>query len=189
MATVKLQNLVAAVVLIAGIAVLVAPSPALAQALDVRVEHGWARPAIAGGNGAAYLVITNAGDQPVTLIGASSDVARFVEIHETYVIEPAHAHEGDEHAHHHDDHEAGHHDDHAHDHGTTGALTAVGMRKVDGIRIEAGASVSFAPGGYHVMLIDLVEGLAWGREFEVVLHFEGGHSVSTIIEVGSEPAH
>lgn len=186
MVTAKLASRrVAALVWFAAVTMVLAPAHALAQSFDVRVEWGWARPAIAGGNGAAYLVVTNAGVEPVTLIGASSDVARFVEIHETYVIEDAHAHE-EGHSEGRDDHGAGHHDASSHDHGTPAA--AVGMRKVDQIRIAPGASVAFEPGGYHVMLIDLVQGLAWGQEFELVLHFEGGYSVATPIQVGSEPA-
>lgn len=147
-----------------------APALVLAESFDVRVEQGWARPAIAHGNGAAYFVITNAGDEPVALIGAEGKVARFIEIHETYVIDPAPAHDEDE---------------HGHDHG---AGTMLGMRKVDRIEIAPGAAVAFEPGGYHVMLIDLVEALAWGQEFELVLHFEGGHAVTATIQVGSEPS-
>lgn len=163
-----------------------APALVLAESFDVRVEQGWARPAIAHGNGAAYFVITNAGDEPVALIGAEGMVARFIEIHETYVIDPAHAHDEDEHGHDHHDHgHHEHHHDHGHDHG---AGTMLGMRKVDRIEIAPGAAVAFEPGGYHVMLIDLVEALAWGQEFELVLHFEGGHAVTATIQVGSEPS-
>lgn len=55
----------------------------------VRVEEAWARRAPAmggkgGANGAVYAVLANPGRQPDALVGAASDVARAVEIHETY---------------------------------------------------------------------------------------------------------
>ena len=53
----------------------------------VTVERAWARPALQGGNGAVYLTIVNHGDAPVTLIGASADVAQAVEVHETTLVE------------------------------------------------------------------------------------------------------
>jgi periplasmic copper chaperone A len=47
------------------------------------VEDAWARPGAEGDNSAAYMEITNEGDDDIVLTGASSDVARTVEIHES----------------------------------------------------------------------------------------------------------
>lgn len=187
------RTVAAAGAFVMALVLTVAPSFALAQSIDIQIDQGWARPAIAGGNGAAYLIITNAGDTPASLIGASSSVANFVEVHETYVIDPADAHadHGDGHGHdHHHDHAHDHHHDHGHEHHHDhhSAGTMLGMRKVDRLEIAPGQVVAFEPGGYHVMLIDLVDGLAWGEEFEVTLHFDGGYSVSATIQVGSEPS-
>lgn len=63
----------------------------------IQVQNAWARPAMMGmgqGHGmshgggsestsAAYFVIVNGGDQPDALIGAASEVAERVELHET----------------------------------------------------------------------------------------------------------
>jgi copper(I)-binding protein len=49
---------------------------------ELQVNDGWARPALAGGNGGVFFVI----DNPVTadmLLSASSDVADVVEMHKT----------------------------------------------------------------------------------------------------------
>jgi copper(I)-binding protein len=40
----------------------------------------------------------------------------------------------------------------------------------EGIEVPAGGSVSFAPGGLHVMLLDLKAPLAAGGVFTVTLH-------------------
>ncbi len=43
----------------------------------------WARPAATGGNAAVYLSLVNKGDASDALVGASSDAAETVNIHET----------------------------------------------------------------------------------------------------------
>jgi periplasmic copper chaperone A len=47
------------------------------------IEDQWARPGAEGDNTAAYMVIRNDGDEDFALIGASSDVGRMVEVHES----------------------------------------------------------------------------------------------------------
>lgn len=159
-----------------------ASEPLLANSVAVEVEDAWARPAIAQGNGAAYFVMRNVGDQPVTLVGASSTVAKYTEIHETYVIDSDHSH-GD----HEDDHSHHHHHDHGHDHHGA-ASQMLGMRKIDALPLAPGEELSFEPGGYHVMLIELQQALSWGESFEMILHFEEDYSLSVPVSVGSGPA-
>ena len=48
------------------------------------------------------------------------------------------------------------------------------MREVDHLELPAGTTVELKPGGYHVMLIDLVEPLEEGKEIELRLVFEDG---------------
>ena len=48
---------------------------------DMMVENFWARSAMKGGNGAAYLLLKNSTNEDDALVGASSDVAEAVEIH------------------------------------------------------------------------------------------------------------
>jgi hypothetical protein len=59
------------------------------------------------------------------------------------------------------------------------------MRPVEGgVKIEAGASVKFAPGGMHIMLIDLKQPLRVGTEFPLTMHFE--HAGITTVRVRIE---
>jgi periplasmic copper chaperone A len=51
----------------------------------MELDAPWSRPASAGGNGAGYLKITNNGTDADVLVGASSDVADRVEVHETSI--------------------------------------------------------------------------------------------------------
>ncbi len=53
------------------------------DAADPVFDDVWARPGAAGDNAAAYMNITNEGDEDAILTGASSDVARMVEVHES----------------------------------------------------------------------------------------------------------
>ena len=60
------------------------PFPSLAaQGTGVVVEQPWARAALQGGNGGAFLTLRNTGTAPDRLLSASSPLARTTEIHET----------------------------------------------------------------------------------------------------------
>lgn len=48
------------------------------------------------------------------------------------------------------------------------------MRKVDSVPIPAGATVSFQPGGRHVMLYDMNPGVKPGRILSLLLTFSDG---------------
>lgn len=50
----------------------------------IHIEGTWARPASEGRMSAAYFLITNYEEEPDTLLSVQSDVARLVEIHESY---------------------------------------------------------------------------------------------------------
>lgn len=64
-------------------AALLFPIAARAQVPPVKVEHVWSRAAMAGHTGVVYLTVTATGS-PDSLTGASSPVAKQVELHETY---------------------------------------------------------------------------------------------------------
>lgn len=156
----------------------------------VTVERAWARPAIQGGNGAVYFVLANHGKDPVTLIGASSDVAEFVEIHETVLIDgdhddhhAAHDHDAHGHADHHADH---HHHDHHGDHAGPGTFA---MFHLDKLEIPGESHAEFKPTGLHVMLINLKRTLAWGESFPITLHFADAPSITALVTVGDEPVN
>lgn len=63
--------------------VLVLSSCAAPAAEGVKVRDAWMRPAQQGGNGAIYFVIQNHSSQTQEMIGAATDVAEAVEMHES----------------------------------------------------------------------------------------------------------
>jgi copper(I)-binding protein len=141
------------------------------DAAGVTVSDAWAR-ATAGQAtmGAVYFTIES--DTADALIGAEvpSEVAGSAEIHEstvgssTTMGDMEHEHEADA------EHSMGDHD-------------MATMRPVDSIELAPGSPVTFEPGGYHVMLIDLVEPLVEGDTFELTLDLETADSVTVEVEV------
>ena len=75
-----------------GALLLLLATTAAADGGAMKVDNAWARRAAmmekgkdgGTGNGAVYLRIRNSGGKPDALVGASSDAAESVEIHETY---------------------------------------------------------------------------------------------------------
>jgi copper(I)-binding protein len=66
------------------------------------------------------------------------------------------------------------------------------MRPVAGLAIIPGATVSFAPGGYHIMLTELKQPLTGGQSFPLSLTFEKAGTVETTVTVkaaGAATAH
>lgn len=59
------------------------------QEAPIAVEGAWARAGLSGGNSAVYMKVTNTGKEPLRLVGATSEAASAVELHET-VITPNH---------------------------------------------------------------------------------------------------
>lgn len=57
------------------------------------------------------------------------------------------------------------------------------MRPVDRIEVPAGGTVALAPGGLHVMLLDVPGTLEVGSTFEVTLTFEQAGTVNVTAEV------
>jgi periplasmic copper chaperone A len=55
----------------------------------------------------------------------------------------------------------------------------------DGIVIPAGGSVTFAPGGNHVMFMKLTQPLVEGTQIPVTLTFEKAGSIEVQLEVGA----
>lgn len=137
--------------------------------------------------GAVYLEITNGSDIDDALIGASveASIAGTAEVHETTM---ASEDEGD-----------------MSDTSTMGdEMTAttemdgdmtgttemddepggmMTMAPVDEIPVAAGETVTLEPGGYHIMLLDLVEPLKTGDTFEVTLTFAEAGDMVVEVEV------
>jgi periplasmic copper chaperone A len=57
------------------------------------------------------------------------------------------------------------------------------MRETDAIDLPAGETVFLEPGGYHIMLLDLVEPLEPGTTLEVILEFDVAGEVRVEAEV------
>ena len=60
------------------------------------------------------------------------------------------------------------------------------MSPVAEIEVPAGAPVSLEPGGYHIMLMDLVEPLVAGNTFDVDLMFADGSQMTVQAQVKDE---
>ena len=59
------------------------------------------------------------------------------------------------------------------------------MRPVDNIPVASNSSVELAPGGYHVMLLDLRQPLSAGDSVEIILHLDDGTILNEKLHVQS----
>lgn len=107
--------------------------------------------------GAAYFDITSVDDDSLVAVSVSSDVAARAEIHE--VVKAM---------------DMG--DDEMHD----GAMS---MQEMDALELPAGTLVQLAPGGYHIMMIDLAKPLVVGETFDLTLDFDQAPDLTVTVEV------
>jgi copper(I)-binding protein len=146
------------------------------SAAAVDVTGAWARSSPAGvTDGAAYLTIeSDPGDQ---LIGAAvpASVAATAELHETVTGD---ATSSDDSA----SHDTGDHEMES----TDDSGAAMTMRQVTMVELPAGEAVAFAPGGLHVMLIDLAAPLESGTSFEITLTFADAEPLTVDVDVRDE---
>lgn len=124
----------------------------------VTVSDAWARSSPSGVTmGAAYFDITSADDDSLVAVSVSSDVAARAEIHE--VVKAM---------------DMG--DDEMHD-------DAMSMQEMDALELPAGTLVQLAPGGYHIMMIDLAKPLVVGETFDLTLDFDQAPDLTVTVEV------
>ena len=133
------------------------------------VQDAWARPGPQGGNSAVYFTLRNEEAQSLVLVGAASDVAEEVAIHETYVLPSGSPAQGTAAPSPHG--------------GMAMGDGAMGMRPVASVTVRAGETVSFKPGGLHVMLMNLRRPLAPGDRFSIQLRFEGREPLEVPVQV------
>jgi periplasmic copper chaperone A len=57
------------------------------------------------------------------------------------------------------------------------------MNQVESVLLEAYAEIEFAPGGLHVMLVDLRNDLKVGDQIEVILHFKNFEDIKVTVPV------
>lgn len=140
-------------------------------ASPIVATDAWARTSpMATGAGAAYVVLTNHGDLDDALIGVSvpDTVAAVAELHETRAAAA-------------DDSEG---------HGSDSSMPMdsstpmMEMVAVDRIDIPAGGVAVLEPGGFHVMLLDLVAPLEPGTTVPLTLTFEVAGELTVDAVVG-----
>lgn len=120
------------------------------------VEGVWGRAASEGHNSAVYMHITNHGAADVVIVGAATDVAERVEIHETTMEITM----------------------------VDGRVQQMmRMEAVDELVVPAGSSVELRPGGLHVMLLTLTRELEEGDSFTLTLLTEDGDSIVLTVPV------
>jgi copper(I)-binding protein len=142
-----------------------------APVTELTVSGAWARTSpMMATMGAAYMTITSPVDD--RLLGAAVDpsVADHAEVHEVVMVEST---------------------------DTTMAMgmgsdttMAMGgemtMREVDHIDLMAGEPLELAPGGYHIMIIDLVAPLEVGNSISITLSFETAGDIVVDVPVLDE---
>lgn len=114
-------------------------APAETGALTV--EGAWVKAANSNMTG-AFATLTNTGDEPITIDGASSDAAGMVQLHTTE-IDP-----------------------------NTGTSTMKEAK--DGFTVEPGGSFELAPGGNHIMLMEMECSLVAGTTTVITLDTSAG---------------
>ena len=161
-----------------------ATPPASVQ-VGVEIAGAWARTSpMEVTLGAAYMTITSDVDDELTDVSVDPSIAATAEIHEMVMAEMSDMSSDTTMA----------MSDMSSD--TTMAMSDMSsdttmsmgsgemvMQEVESIAIPAGETVELKPGGYHIMLIDLVAPLELGQEFDIVLTFANAGEVTVTVVV------
>jgi copper(I)-binding protein len=138
-----------------GAVAVIASSLATARAEEVKagdlvISQAWSRATPSGAKvGGGYITIENKGTAADKLIGASSDAAGSIQVHEMSM--------------------------------SGGTMQ---MRPLEnGLAIEPGKTVKLAPGGYHLMMMDLKKPLKQGDKLSISLQFEKAGKVQVSFDV------
>ena len=162
-----------------------APTTEAAAAAPV-IEGAWERnsPSMAG-NGAAYMTITSPVDDK--LVGAKADpsVAAEVQIHEVVMLMPDDSMGSDTTM---GGMDMGTDTTMGMDMGTDDTMPSgeMTMQQVEFIELPAGTAVELKPGGYHVMIIGLVNPLEVGQTIQITLVFEKAGEITIDVPVLEE---
>ena len=158
---------------------------------DIAISGAWARTSPMSVNvGAVYMDITAAADDELLTASVDASVAGTVEIHETLAADmaggdsamPGEA--GEETS---EDTMAGDMSEDMTDDTMSGGMSGeMTMRPVSSIVLPAGETVLLMPGGYHIMLLDLVAPLEEGQTFDVTLTFANSGTQVVTVEVRDE---
>lgn len=158
-------------------------APADSETSSIQIDGAWARTSpMNAANGAAYMDITNSGDGDDALVGVSlsSDIADRAELHETRAVNTGDSMSSDDSA-----------EDMMGDNNGSGDMMdgddsapMMEMVEVDSIPLPAGETVSLEPGGLHIMIMELLNGLEDGSEIELTLSFEVADDMVVTATVG-----
>lgn len=130
------------------------------------VDGAWARPTPEGAtNGVVYFAVTSPVDDAIVGIDVAPDVAASAMVHATT--------------------DAGGGGGHEHHGG--GGSGEVAMTEQDRLDLPAGDTVALAPGGLHVMLMDLPDRLVDGEHFDLTLQLEQAGTVTVDVVVSENP--
>lgn len=143
------------------------------------VSGAWARTSASMASaGAAYMEIHGGtSDDALVSVAAPSDIAGKAELHETTMAGGGSASAG---------HGMSTTTMGMGSSGSTGTGMSTGMmemKQVAKIDVPKGKMVSLAPGGYHVMLLELKQPLTAGQKFTLTLTFENAGKVDVPVEV------
>lgn len=123
----------------------------------ISITDPWARPALADGNGAAYMVLENTSGIDDVLLSASTDAASVVELHDVIMMSDSSDAEG--------------------------SNSMMKMVKQETVPIADGQTVTFEPGSLHVMLIGLTADLNEGDTISLTLVFQNAGEISIEVPV------
>jgi copper(I)-binding protein len=147
------------------------------------VTDAWARASAPGQtSGAVYLTVTSPIDDVLLGAAVPESIAGSAELHQTTEAD-SHDMSGMT-----DEEMAAMHEqmmgeDSEMDESDMSMSMAMTMLPVSEIAVPSGGSIVFEPGGYHVMMNDLVALLEVGQRFQVTLHFEKAGDVIVDIDV------
>jgi copper(I)-binding protein len=148
-----------------------------APAIDVVVDGQWARTSPADAvNGAAYFTITSADADKLIGVMADASVAGMTQMHETVMKDATDTSAA-----------MGTETTAAMGSGTTVAgMGEMTMQPVDFIDLPAGTAVELKPGGYHIMMMDLVAPLKVGDTIQLTLTLEKAGEITIDVPVLDE---
>jgi periplasmic copper chaperone A len=132
---------------------------------QLTVSAAWARPTPEGAtNGVVYFTIASPVDDSITDVEVSADIAGAATVHDSV--------------------EGGADGDHESHGGGGGAVTMTEAGRVD---VGAGDTVTFEPGGLHVMLTELPDRLVEGDRFPITIVMDRAGRVDIEVVVADNP--
>jgi len=123
------------------------------EVADIEVHNPWVRATAQGENAAVYFQLHNHTQNADELIGASSNMADVLEIHESKMVNDV-----------------------------------MQMNLVSSLPLGADEEVNFAPGGYHIMLVNIKQEFKIGDHIGIILHFKNHSDIVVNVTVGDAPA-